>query len=138
MSFPQVVKGIYIVGSLALFYLGFRMFRSVADAPGEVVGLPSSSLVTGIVITGSNSAFYIWWVFVGMPLVAGAAKFGLIGVILFTLVDWCCDLSWSEFLSMGTFKSRKWWTQKMQKIVFRACALVLIGFGVWFFLSAFL
>ena len=138
ISFPQVVKGIYIVGGLALFYLGFRMFRFRNDAPSEVVGLPSSSLVTGIVITGSNSAFYIWWVFVGMPLVAGAAKFGLVGVLLFTLVHWCCDLAWSEFLSMGTFKSREWWTQKVQKVVFTVCALVLIGFGVWFFLSAFL
>jgi len=132
---PQAVKVIYIVGGLMLLYLGFRMFRTAGNAVGEIGGLPSSSLVTGIVITGTNPAFYVWWATIGMVLMAGAAKFGLAGVILFTLVHWPCDLAWSEFLSAGTFKSRKWWTQKVQKIVFTVCALILIGFGVWFCVS---
>jgi len=135
---PQVVKVMYIVGGLALFYLGFRMFRTAGDAVGEIGGLPTSSLVTGIVVTGTNPAFYVWWVTVGMALIVGAAKFGFAGILLFTLVHWPCDLAWSEFLSVGTFKSRKWWTQKVQKVVFTVCALILIGFGVWFCLSVLL
>jgi threonine/homoserine/homoserine lactone efflux protein len=135
---PQVVKVIHIVGGLMLFYLGFRMFRTAENTVGEIGGLPTSSLVTGIVITGTNPAFYVWWATVGIALLTGAAKFGLAGVILFTLVHWPCDLAWSEFLSAGTFKSRRWWTQKTQKIVFTVCALILIGFGAWFCLSAFL
>ena len=134
----QVVKAIYIAGGLALFYLGFRLFRASKNTLGEVVGLPSSSLVTGIVITGSNSAFYLWWVFVGMPLITRAADFGMPGIILFTLVHWPCDLVWYEFLSVITFKSRKWWTERVQKTVFTICAFILIGFGVWFCFSAFL
>lgn len=135
---PQVEKGIYVVGGLMLLYLGFRMFRATGKAPGTVGGLPTSSLVTGIVITGTNPAFYIWWVTTGIALVARAAKFGLVGVVLFTLVHLPCDLAWSEFLSVGTFKSRRWWTQKVQRIVFSVCALILAGFGVWFCLSTFL
>jgi len=148
IDFPYVVKVIHIVGGLMLVYLGFRMFRTAGNMPGQVGGLPSSSLVTGIVLTGANPGFYIWWVALGANLVVGnvsvgsvtiggAATFGLIGVLLFALVHWCCDLAWSEFLSIGTFKSRKWWTKKVQRIVFRSCALILIGFGVWFCLSAF-
>ncbi len=135
---PHVIKVIYIVGGLALFYLGFRVLRFRDGAPSEVVGLPSSSLVTGIVITGTNPATYIWWAFVGTPLITGATEFGLSGILFFTLVHWLCDLAWSEFLSVGTFKSRRWWTQKVQRIVFTVCALILIGFGVWFCSSAFL
>jgi len=138
ISSPQVGKIIYLVGGLMLLYLGFRMFRATGEAPGVVSGLPASSLVTGIVITGTNPAFYIWWATVGVALVSGAAKFGLIGVILFTLVHLPCDLAWSEFLSVGTFESRRWWTQKIRRIVFSVCALILAGFGVWFCLSAFL
>jgi threonine/homoserine/homoserine lactone efflux protein len=138
IGFSWVVNIIYVVGGLALFYLGFRMFRTAGNAVGEIGGLPTSSLVTGIVITGTNPAFYVWWVTVGMALIVGAAKFGFTGILLFTLVHWPCDLAWSEFLSMGTFKSRKWWTQKVQRVVFTVCALILIGFGVWFCLSAFL
>jgi len=134
----QVESGIYLVGGLMLLYLSFRMFRTTGETIGAVGGLPASSLLTGIVITGTNPAFYIWWATAGTALVTGAVKFGLVGVILFTLVHWPCDLVWSEFLSVSTFGSRRWWTQKVRRIVFSVCASILAGFGVWFCLSAFL
>ena len=135
LGLPAVVNGIYIAGGVVLFYLGFRMFRTAGDAPEEVGGLPASSVVTGIVVTGTNPAFYVWWVTLGAALIAGAARFGVIGIVLLGVVHWPCDLVWSEFLSMGTFKSRKWWTGKVQRIVFSVCALVLLGFGAWFVFS---
>jgi threonine/homoserine/homoserine lactone efflux protein len=135
---PQVEKVIYLVGGLMLLYLGFRMFRATVEASDAVGGLPASSLVTGIVITGTNPAFYIWWATAGAVLVTGAARFGLVGVILLTVVHLPCDVAWSEFLSVGTFESRRWWTQKVRRIVFSVCAFILAGFGVWFCLSAFL
>jgi len=135
---PQLERGIYLAGGLMLLYLGVRMFRATGEVTDAVGGLPASSLLTGIVITGTNPAFYIWWATVGTALVIGAAKFGLAGVILFTIVHLPCDLAWSEFLSVSTYESRRWWTQKVRRIVFSVCALVLAGFGVWFCLSAFL
>jgi threonine/homoserine/homoserine lactone efflux protein len=135
---PLVETVIYLVGGLMLLYLGFRMFRANRETPGAVGGLPASSFVTGIVITGTNPAFYIWWVTAGAVLITGAAKFGLIGIALFALVHLPCDLGWSEFLSVGTFESRRWWTQKVRRVVFSVCALILAGFGVWFCVSAFL
>jgi threonine/homoserine/homoserine lactone efflux protein len=135
---PHVKMGIYLAGGLMLLYLGFRMFRATGHATDAVGGLPASSLVTGIVITGTNPAFYIWWITVGTALVASAAMFGLVGVILFTIVHLPCDFAWSEFLSVSTYESRRWWTQKVRRIVFSVCASVLAGFGVWFCLSAFL
>ena len=135
LSSPQVVRAIYVVGGLALLYLGFRMFRTVGKSPNEVGGLPASSFITGIMVTGTNPAFYVWWATVGMALIVGAAKFGPAGILLFTLVHWPCDLAWYEFLSAGTFKSRKWWTKRIEKTVFTVCASILVGFGVWFCLS---
>jgi threonine/homoserine/homoserine lactone efflux protein len=137
-SSPQVERVIYVVGGLMLLYLGFRMFRANRVTPGAAGGLPASSFVTGLVITGTNPSFYIWWVTAGAVLIAGAARFGLIGVILLVVVHLPSDFMWSEFLSVGTFESRRWWTQKVQRIVFSVCALILAGFGVWFCLSAFL
>jgi threonine/homoserine/homoserine lactone efflux protein len=135
---PEVKKVLYLVGGLVLLYLGFRMFRVTGETRGAVGGLPASPLVTGIVITGTNPAFYIWWATAGAVLVTGAAEFGLVGVVLLAVVHLPFDLAWSEFLSVGTFGSRRWWTQKVQRIVFSVCALILAGFGVWFCISAFL
>jgi len=137
-SSPQVERIIYMVGGVMLLYLGFRMFRANRVAPGVVGGLPASSFVTGMVITGTNPSFYLWWVTAGAILIAGAAKFGPIGVILLAVVHLPSDFAWSEFLSVGTFESRRWWTQRVQRIVFGVCALVLAGFGIWFCISAFL
>jgi threonine/homoserine/homoserine lactone efflux protein len=133
----QADKVIYIVGGLVLLYLGFRMFRGTRETPGAAGGLPASSFVTGIVITGTNPSFYIWWATAGAVLVSGAAKFGPVGVILLAVVHLPSDFVWSEFLSVGTFESRRWWTQKVQRIVFSVCALILAGFGVWFCVKAF-
>jgi threonine/homoserine/homoserine lactone efflux protein len=135
---PQVERVIYVVGGLMLLYLGFRMFRVTRQTSGVVGGLPASPFVTGVVITGTNPSFYIWWATAGAVLITGAAKFGLIGLGLLVAVHLPSDFAWSEFLSVGTFESRRWWTQKVQRIVFAVCALVLAGFGVWFCLSAFL
>ena len=135
---PQVMKVIYIVGALVLFYLGYRMFRTADNAVGDIGGLPASSLITGIVITGTNPAFYIWWVFVGTAWIVATTRFGPIGIVLFTVAHWLCDLAWYEFLSAGTFKSRHWWTQRIRRTVYSICAFVLIGFGVWFCISVFL
>jgi len=137
-SSPQLERVIYLVGGAMLLYLGFRMFRTNRVASGVVGGLPASSFITGIVITGTNPSFYIWWVTAGAVLIAGAARFGLIGIILLAVVHLPSDFIWSEFLSVGTFESRRWWKQRVQRIVFSVCALVLAGFGVWFCLSAFL
>lgn len=137
VSSPQVVKTTHIVGAVMLFYLGFRMFRTATNAPGEIGGLPASSLVTGIVLTGTNPGFYMWWMTIGMTLIISTSDFGLSGILLFAVVHWLCDLGWFEFLSAGTFKSRKWWTPKVQRIVFSACASTLIGFGIWFMYQAF-
>jgi threonine/homoserine/homoserine lactone efflux protein len=134
----KVEEIVYLVGGLMLLYLGFRMFRATGQALDAMGGLPASSLVTGIVITGTNPAFYIWWATAGAVFITGAAEFGLAGIVLFTLVHLPCDLVWSEFLSVGTFESRRWWTPKVQKIILSVCALILIGFGVRFCLSAFL
>jgi threonine/homoserine/homoserine lactone efflux protein len=138
ISSPRVEAVIFLVGGLMLLYLGFRMFRATRETPGAISGLPASPLLTGIVITGTNPGFYVWWAIVGTALVTGAARFGLIGVVLLALVHLPCDLGWSEFLSIGTFESRRWWTKKVQKVVFSVCASVLAGFGVWFCVSAFL
>lgn len=132
---PLVINVIPIAGGVLLFYLGFRMFRTAGDATEEVGGLPASSVVTGILVTGTNPAVYVWWATVGAMLITEAIPFGDIGVVLLAVVHWPCDLVWSEFLSMGTFKSRKWWTGKVQRIVFSVCALVLLGFGAWFVFS---
>jgi threonine/homoserine/homoserine lactone efflux protein len=64
--------------------------------------------------------------------------FGIYGIVLFTIVHWSCDIVWLQIVSMTVFKTRHLWTPGVQKVIFGVCALVLIGFGLWFGISVFL
>ena len=48
-----------------------------------------------------------------------------------------CDLAWDTLVSFLTYRSRRLWTPRVHRVVFGACGLVLIGFGVYFAVSAF-
>jgi len=134
---PDVKKILGIVGGLMLVFMGVWLFRTMRRAIGEKADLPYNSVTAGIITTGANPYFFLWWATVGAALIVNATNFGILGLVLFGLVHWSCDLGWYQSITVSVFKSRHLWTAKVQKIVFGICALVLIGFGVWFFISAF-
>jgi len=135
---PEVKKIIGVAGGLMLILMGLMVFRSTRKTVDEVADFPYNSLTTGIIMTGANPYFFLWWATIGIALIAGAAEFGIYGLLLFAVVHWLCDAFWEQFVSMSVFKTRHLWTQKVQKIVFGICALVLVGFGGWFCFSVFL
>ena len=120
-----------------LIFMGLMMFRTMRKGLGGSVDLPYSSLTTGIMMTGANPYFFLWWATIGITLIAGAAEFGVYGLLLFAVVHWSCDLVWEQFVSLTVFRTRHLWTPGVQKIVFSICALILIAFGVWFCFSVF-
>ena len=133
---PEIKKIVGLVGGLMLIFMGVGLFRTMRKAVGERADLPYNSVTTGIIMTGANPYFFLWWATVGAALIANATNFGILGLVLFSLVHWGCDLGWDQFISVSVFKSRHLWTAKVQRIVFGICALVLVGFGVWFCVSA--
>jgi len=134
---PEAKKIIGLAGGLMLIFMGAVMLRAIGKARVETADLPYNSFVTGIIMTGANPYFFLWWATIGIALMATAAEFGVWGLLLFAVVHWSCDLVWEQFVSMSVFKTRHLWTQKVQRIVFGICALALVGFGVWFCFSVF-
>lgn len=134
---PEVKKVMGLVGGLMLIFMGFQMLRATRKALAGAADLPYNSLTTGIIMTGANPYFFLWWATIGVALVATATNFGVFGLLLFALVHWSCDLAWSQFISVSVFKSRHLWSEKVRKIVFGICAFILVGFGIWFCLSVF-
>jgi threonine/homoserine/homoserine lactone efflux protein len=135
---PEVKKVIGLAGGLMLIAMGSVVLRNIIKkAQGEAADLPYNSLVTGIMMTGANPYFFLWWATIGIALIATAAEFGIWGLVVFAVVHWSCDLVWEQFISMSVFRTKHLWTQKVQRIVFGVCALVLVGFGVWFCVSVF-
>jgi threonine/homoserine/homoserine lactone efflux protein len=137
LASPEVKRTVGLLGGLLLIFMGIMLFRTMRKAVGEVVDLPSNSFTTGIILTGANPYFFLWWATIGIALIYGAAEFGIYGLLIFAIVHWTCDLFWEQLVSYTVFKTKHLWTSEVQKVVFGICALVLIGFGLWFCVSVF-
>lgn len=133
-----VQKAVGFVGGVILIFLGFEMFRKRGRTSVEPQRLGYTSFVAGFVATAANPYFFLWWATVGATLILNAALFGYIGLALFSVVHWFCDLAWDTFVSMTVFKSRRFWSPKVFNIVFTFCFAVLTFFGLWFIVSALL
>ncbi len=127
-----------LAGGAMLIVMGLLIFFTFKKPVEGASVLPYNSLVTGIVMTGGNPYVFLWWATIGVALISGAVTFGIMGMVLFTIVHLACDITWDQIVSMTVYRTRHLWTPRVQKIVFSICAAVLIGFGIWYAVSVFL
>jgi len=135
---PEFKKWIGVAGGLLLIFMGLMVLRGFRKNMAETADLPYNSLVTGIMLTGANPYFFLWWATIGIALIVTAATFGIWGLVIFALVHWSCDLAWEQVVSVSVFRTKHLWTQTVQRVVFGICAAALVGFGIWFCVSVFL
>lgn len=124
-----------IVGGSMIIWLGISMFRARAKVVQGGKDLPYSAFTAGILTSGLNPFFLLWWATIGSLLVMRFLEFGTIGLAVFIVVHWLCDLVWLSFVSVMVYKTRSLWGRKFQEGLFIACSLLLIGFGGWFMVS---
>ncbi|RMF91772.1 MAG: lysine transporter LysE [Methanobacteriota archaeon] len=123
-------------GGLMLIYMGTVMFRLRKTIVEKGRDMPVSSLGAGIITTGGNPSFFIWWATLGALLVFNAAIFGPIGLLLFIIVHESADLLWYGLLAFGTHKSKHLMTPRFHELLFAFLAMLLAAFGAWFMASA--
>ena len=134
-SFFGRFRGLMLKGK---FREGEALFFTFKKPVNEAGILPYNSLVTGIVMTGGNPYFFLWWATIGIALIARAMSFGIYALVLLIIIHWSCDIVWEQIISMTVFRTRHLWTPHVQKIIFGVCAVVLIVFGIYFGISVFL
>ena len=124
-----------ILGGGMIVWLGIGMFRARSKVVREGKDLPYSAFTAGILTSGLNPFFLLWWVTIGSMLVMRFTEFGVGGLTVFIVVHWLCDLVWLSFVSVLIYKSHSLWGQRFQEWVFIASSLILAGFGIWFVVS---
>ena len=135
-SLTQKIIG--LIGGLIMIYMGFRMIKTERKTSEEYQGSKHGSFIAGIVTTGANPYFILWWATVGTTMVINSMFFGFVGFLVFAITHWVCDLLWNTFVSVTVFKSRRFLTENVYNVIFGFCFLVLVGFGAWFIISALL
>ncbi len=134
-SATKIVIG--FAGGVFLLFMAIQMMRDLSVTEDREVKVTSSSpLVAGIILSGGNPLFLIWWASVGLNLAITAAGFGIWAFVLFAIVHWLCDLIWLSALSLASFKGSVLLGPRRQKKVLLVCSLALFGFGLFFIYNA--
>jgi len=132
-SVVQVVLS--IAGGGMIIWLGVSMFRARAEVVQRGKDLPYNAFVAGILTSGLNPFFLLWWATIGSMLVMKFLDFGVMGLVVFIVVHWLCDLVWLSLVSNLVYRTHSLWGRKLQEGLFVACSLLLVGFGGWFLVS---
>jgi threonine/homoserine/homoserine lactone efflux protein len=138
LKYPGVQIGIGLAGGAMLLLMGAQILiglRKGAEATGPA-RRSRHPLVTGIVLTGGNPYFLIWWATVGLALATQARALGILAFALFAAVHWLCDLVWLEALSVATHKGSRLLGGRGQKVFLGICAAAILFFGGKFILDA--
>jgi len=136
MDLDSVRISIGIVGGAVLLWMALRLFRNTPAVAGEQADRAHGSVLAGLALTAANPYFFIWWATVGAALIVSARDFGGPGVAAMGVTHWLCDFGWLLLLSWVVFKSKRLWTEKVNRVVFGVCAAILAGFGTWFVVSS--
>ncbi len=124
-----------VIGGSMIIWLGISMFRARVQLVQEGKDLPYGAFVVGIITSVLNPFFLLWWATIGSMLVMKIIEFGIMGLSLFTVVHWLCDLIWLSFVSALIYRTRSLWGRKFQEWLFIACSLLLVAFGGWYLIS---
>ncbi len=127
----QMVIG--IGGGLFLLFMAVQMFRGIKKAGLQQEKVISSDpVLAGIMLSGGNPYFPLWWLAVGLNLVMRASEFGVYAIVLFALIHWLCDCVWLGVLSWASFKGTRIFGDKGKRVVLGVCGAALAVFGCLF------
>jgi len=133
LQIPWVEVGIGLIGGAVLVLMAVQMFRGLLRAGDQEVRIARSGpFAAGVLLTGGNPYFLIWWATVGLALITDARGFGVWAFVLFALAHWSCDLIWLTTLSWASFKGSVLLGPRRQRFVLAGCAAAMFGFGLYF------
>ena len=87
-----------ILGGVLMAWMGVTIVVSGGTVVSEGK-LGDSSVWAGVMLSAGNPYFLIWWATVGSSLVIRSVEYGLVGVLLFWICHWMCDLVWLWLLA---------------------------------------
>jgi len=140
-SEPIVKIVIGLAGGTVLIAFGIiQVYKSYKPKPEETQKRPSSSrhlLLIGLVLTGFNPYFILWWLTVGAQLIIISLEFAaLLGVVFMYICHVWMDYAWLTTLAHFAKKGTNIIGNKGYRILLGIFGFVLIYFGITFFIGA--
>ena len=133
-SFPEFRTIISILGAITLFVFAALQIRAVLkEKQVAITNRKQGALITGVLLSGLNPFFIIWWLTIGFKLISDAMLIWAFSgmLIMFGLHIWM-DFAWLGGISFLASKSTKILSNKNYKILMIGLSGMLIYFGITF------
>jgi threonine/homoserine/homoserine lactone efflux protein len=124
-----------LLGGAAIVWMGIGMFRARKEVVQSGKDLKYGAITAGIVMSAINPFFLLWWATAGSLLVMKFIAFGTYGLPVLIITHWICDLAWLSLVSLLIYRTKALWGSRLQEWTFAVCSLLLVGFGIWYFVS---
>ncbi|MHA7733555.1 LysE family transporter [Nitrosopumilus sp. S6] len=137
-SFPEFRTIISILGAITLFVFAALQIRTVLRKKEfSIKNQKQGALITGVLLSGLNPFFIIWWLTIGFKLISDAMLIWAFSgmLIMFGLHIWM-DFAWLGAVSFLASKSTKILSNRNYKILMIGLSGMLIYFGITFLQEA--
>ena len=139
---PAVKSIIGVIGGTFLLAFGVLQIHQFLISKSEVFGgksIPSRSpLLLGLIFTGLNPYFIIWWLTVGLKLISDSIIFAsLAGVLLMYVAHVWMDYVWLTGTAYLAKRGTSLVGSRGYRIVMAVFGGILVYFGLSFLISAF-
>ncbi len=125
-----------VLGGGMIVWMGIDLFRARRKLAKEGKDTSYNAFVAGILMSGLNPFFLVWWATVGsLLLMSFIDAVGTWGMPFFIIVHWLCDLVWLSIVSFVIYKTHKFWGEKVQEWIFIILSVALLYFGLQFIIT---
>ena len=106
---------------------------SLLGGPAEGSRVPGMHpFWAGILTSLANPYWTIWWATIGLGYMLIARRAGAPGLAAFMAGHIMADLVWYTIVSSLAASGRRWLTDGIYRGLIRVCAVMLLGFAVYF------
>jgi threonine/homoserine/homoserine lactone efflux protein len=142
---PTIKLIIGVVGGAALLIFGVLQIRDSFFSKSDVQqskggGISSKNpLIVGLIFTGLNPYFIIWWLTLGTPLILEALAFASIaGVIMMYIAHVWMDYAWLTSIAYLAKKGRSVLGTRGYRVLMIIFSVALIYYGLYFLFTSIL
>ncbi|TSA18753.1 MAG: lysine transporter LysE [Nitrosopumilales archaeon] len=136
-TIPQFREITSILGALSLFVFAGIQIKSTIKKPSTIFEGKHGPFLAGIILSGLNPFFLIWWFTIGFKLITDAIiLYSFLGIgVMFAFHIWL-DYAWICSVAFLSSKGKKIISNKKYSIFMIAISGVLVYFGIVFLLQA--
>jgi threonine/homoserine/homoserine lactone efflux protein len=144
INVAQAKPFIGIICSAAIIVFGALQLRSALNHGATLtentnLKIPTNAFLVGLLFTGLNPFFIIWWLTIGMKLVLDSLLLAsLVGVGIMYVSHVWIDYAWLMFISHIANKASNFIKERWMKVLMVSLSLILIIFGVFMLVNVLL